>query len=75
MTPAINLYEHRWALNEALDKLLNLAEDDLKEIDTVDAERAEQGESPVREQTIKRVRLIREFTAQVKARIDALTDG
>lgn len=71
----INLYQHRWALNEALDKLLNLAEDDLKEIDTVDAERAEQGEPPVREQTIERVRLMREFAAQVKARIDAFTDG
>ncbi len=62
----INLHEHHRTVNEALDVRLLVAADDLDEADAVDAERAEQGEPPMREATTNRVFALREFASSVK---------
>lgn len=62
----LDLYGHRQAVIEALDVRLLVAEDDLKEAGAVDAERAERGEPPKRQQTIERAEAVREFAAAVK---------
>ncbi len=54
-------------LNEALDVMLAVGEDDLKEADAVDAERAKRGEPPKRETTTNRVLAVREFAASLGA--------
>lgn len=51
---------------EALDIRLLVAKDDLKEADAVDAERAQRGEPPKRQQTVERAEAVREFAAAVK---------
>ncbi|MFZ1153421.1 MAG: hypothetical protein WAN93_00805 [Solirubrobacteraceae bacterium] len=70
----IDLYTHRWALSEALKRQLDIAETDLQEAGTVDAERVEQGEPPERKSTVEHVRALRKFAASVKARVDALAE-
>jgi len=62
----VDLRRHAQAMIEALDVRLLVAEDDLKEADTVDAERAKRGEPPKRQQTVERVEAVREFAATVK---------
>lgn len=62
----LDLQRHGEAMIEALDVRLLVAEDDLKEADAVDTERAERGEPPKRQQTIERAEAVREFAAAVK---------
>lgn len=62
----LDLRRHGQAMIEALDVRLLVGEDDLKEAAAVDAERAERGESPMRQQTAVRVEAVREFAAAVK---------
>jgi hypothetical protein len=61
----VDLREHRWALTKALEVVLLVADDDLKEADAVDAERAKRGEPPKRDATTKRVLALREFASAV----------
>jgi hypothetical protein len=62
----LDFRQHGQAMIEALDVRLLVAEDDVKEADTVDAERAKRGEPPKRQQTVKRAEAVREFAAAVK---------
>jgi hypothetical protein len=62
----LDLRQHGQAMIEALDVRLLVAEDDLKEADAVDAERAQRGEPPKRQQTVERAEAVREFAAAVK---------
>ncbi|HWX86661.1 MAG TPA: hypothetical protein VNX67_00650 [Solirubrobacteraceae bacterium] len=62
----LDLRQHHRTVSEALAIRLLVGEDDLKEADAVDAERAEQAEPPKREATIKRVLALREFAAAIK---------
>lgn len=62
----LDLHRHGEAVIEALDVRRLVAEDDLKEADAVDTERAERGEPPKRHQTIERAEAVREFSAAVK---------
>lgn len=73
----VDLYAHHWALSEALDAVLPVAEDDLGEVEAVDAERAKREQPPVREETTRRVLALQEFACEVKGRIEAalLTRG
>ncbi|HEY5342889.1 MAG TPA: hypothetical protein VIJ66_04440 [Solirubrobacteraceae bacterium] len=70
----VDLPTHRWALMEALDVLLLVADADMEEADTVDAERAKRGEAAKREATTRRVLALREFASAAKARVDALDE-
>jgi hypothetical protein len=67
----LDLRRHAPALLEALDVRLLLGEDELKEADAVDAERAKRKEPPKRAQTVERVRAVREFATTLK---DLLAD-
>jgi ribosome-binding protein aMBF1 (putative translation factor) len=71
----VDLREHRWALTEALDEALKIADADMEEADVVDAARAERGQAPKRADTIERVLALREFAATAKAQADALEGG
>jgi hypothetical protein len=62
----LDFRQHGQAMIEALDVRLLVAEDDVKEADTVDAERAKRGEPPKRQQTVKRAEAVREFATAVK---------
>lgn len=62
----LDLHRHGQAMIEALHVRLLVAEDDLKEADVVDVERAERGEPPKRRQTAERVEAVRDFAAAVK---------
>jgi hypothetical protein len=62
----LDLRQHGHAMIEALDVRLLVAEDDLKEADAVDAERAQRGEPPKRQQTLERAQAVRDFAAAVK---------
>jgi hypothetical protein len=62
----LDLHRHGQAMIEALDVRLLVAEDDLKEADAVDVERAQRGEPPKRQRTIERADAVREFAAAVK---------
>jgi hypothetical protein len=68
----IDLHEHHWALEEALESLLRTAESDLNEADAVDVERAEDGEVPQKEATVERVHALRDYTTDAKAQIQSL---
>jgi hypothetical protein len=63
----VDLSQHGQALNEALEVMLMVGEDELKEADAVDATRARQSEPPKREATTRRVLALREFAASIAA--------
>ncbi|HEX3391804.1 MAG TPA: hypothetical protein VHS55_04515 [Solirubrobacteraceae bacterium] len=61
----IDLDAHRQAVTRALETVLLVADDDMKELDAVEAERAKQGEPSAREATTRRVLALREFATTV----------
>lgn len=67
----IDLHEHHWALEEALESLLRTAESDLQEADAVDAERAKDGQEPQKQATVERVHALRDYATDTKTQIQA----
>lgn len=68
----IDLHHHQQAVLSALHMEMAVAEADLQEAPTVDAERAGRGEPPQRDLTIQRVSALREFVASVEAQVSRL---
>jgi hypothetical protein len=68
----LDLREHHAALMSALNIALIDGEEDLREADAVDAERAKRGLLPKRKLTIRHLRALRELTAAVQAQAGAL---
>jgi hypothetical protein len=66
----IDLRNHREALIDALDRALTLADEDIEQIETVDAARAARHQPSTREATIKRVLELNEFASAVKEGAD-----
>jgi transcriptional regulator with XRE-family HTH domain len=67
----VDLRIHHGALGEALDASLEVAEDDLREAEDVDAGRAKQGLAPMQEETTRRVLALRDFACEAKGKIEA----
>ncbi|MGH2903261.1 MAG: hypothetical protein ACRDK7_06725 [Solirubrobacteraceae bacterium] len=61
----IDLDAHRHAVTRALETALLTAENDINELDTVEAERAKRGEPPARKATTRRVLALRAFATTV----------